>query len=642
MAQSHDATHAAIPSAVAHSDAAQHPPADDGSTARRAWHQWLLAWPLGVVICLAVGVLAYHVSLGPYTEARADSAARRLEFFAQSLSAEVERNQSLPALIALDVKLAEVLEAQTPASVDRANRYLEEVATQAGISAAYVMNASGLTIAASNWNKPTSFMQQDYGFRPYFQDAAAGRIGRFYGVGVTTGEPGYFLARKVITPQGPWGVAAVKVSLSAFESALQQSGEAVVVSDVDGVIFLSAVEEWKYRSLSPLSAQTRARLEATRQYGGQPLLPVRDDGAVSDRQSMYLTRGGNEHEYLVTSQPIDLLGWRMTLMTDTSDARHDAWLTGVAAASIAALLVVAGMLWRLVQGRHADRVAAAQALQRLTASLDLQLAARTADIRTAHDELERKVTQLQRAEVILHQTRDSAVQAGKLAVLGQMSAGVSHELNQPLAALQTLSDNAALLLDRQRYDEVRNNLSLIGQLTARMGNILRQLKVFARNERGPLTAVSLASATDHALLIAEPRRREVDAVITVLPEVASFQVIAETVRLEQVLVNLLRNALDAASQRPQPRLVVAAQELPAPSPAAAPLIAIHVRDSGPGIDAQAFAHLFEPFYTTKPVGEGLGLGLALSLSIVESFGGRLEARNLEAGGAEFTIILPRA
>jgi two-component system C4-dicarboxylate transport sensor histidine kinase DctB len=262
------------------------------------------------------------------------------------------------------------------------------------------------------------------------------------------------------------------------------------------------------------------------------------------------------------------------------------------------------------------------------ASLEQRIGERTA-------ELEHKVQALKQAEAILRETRDSAVQAGKLAVLGQLSAGMSHELNQPLAALHTLSDNAIQLLAKKRLAEAQDNLSLISQLAARMGRIVTQLKAFARKDSGLLGPVSVAQAIEHALIIVEPRRAELHARIVLEPPEPTLQVRADATRVEQVLVNLLRNGLDALAGQPRCELHLSAER-------SGDEVAIRIRDFGSGIAADALPHLFEPFYTTKPVGQGLGLGLALSLTIVEGFGGRLLARNMDGGGAEFSVWLPPA
>ena len=565
-----------------------------------------------VLICIAIGIAAQRSFLAVQLDAQRDAARHRLEFFAKSLEALLERNEALPSLLALEGKLGSLLDADTPAARDAASRHLEAVARIAQVGAAYLMNDKGLTLAASNWNQPQSFVGHSYAFRPYFEEAAAGRVGRFYGVGVTTGEPGYFLASGLRTLSGARGVIAVKLSLVDFENAMRDSGEAVLLADRDGVVFLSAVPQWKYRVLEPLGQPARERLNRTLQYGNQALLPL----VMPARHAL-------------SAQALGSLGWRMLLLSDETQPRRAALAVGAAAALAAALALGLVMHMDLRRRRRNERLAADARLREVHATLEQRIAARTA-------ELEHKVVALKRTEAILRETRDSAVQAGKLAVLGQLSAGMSHELNQPLAALHTLSDNAIKLLGQQRVAETQENLALISQLAARMGRIVTQLKAFARKDAAAvLGPVSVAQAIEHALIIVEPRRAELRARIAVEPVAQGLQVRGDATRLEQVLVNLLRNGLDEVAGH-EPR------ELQVSATVGADEVAIRIRDFGRGITPDVLPHLFEPFYTTKPVGQGLGLGLALSLTIVESFGGRLEARNADGGGAEFSVWLELA
>lgn len=576
--------------------------------------RWRAGWrhTLAVLACLAAGLLVRHWTLALQIQSQREAATHRLEFFAKSLEALIERNEALPALLALEPRLAAPLDADTPAAREAANHHLEAVASIAQVGVTYLMNDKGLTLAASNWRQERSFVGRNYAFRPYFEEATVGRIGRFYGVGVTTGEPGYFLAAGLKTPSGGRGVVAVKVSLDDFENAMKKSGEAVLLADRDGVVFLSAFPEWKYRVLEPLTPEAVERIRRTRQYGEQALATL----ALPTAHTM-------------STRVVGDLGWRMVLLSDEGPAHRTAAVAGAAAALAAALGFGVVMYLDLRRRRHAERLAADARLREVHATLEQRIAARTA-------ELEDKVAALKRTEAILRETRDSAVQAGKLAVLGQLSVGMSHELNQPLAALHTLSDNTIELLAKQRLAEAGENLSLISQLAARMGRIVKQLKAFARKDAPALGPVPVALAIEHALIIVEPRRHELRAEIVIDAPPAGLCVRADATRLEQVLVNLLRNGLDAVAAQPSRRRL----ELRAWTEREQ--VAIGVRDFGEGIAPDALAHLFEPFYTTKPVGQGLGLGLALSLAIVETFGGRLQARNAEGGGAEFVVWLEEA
>jgi two-component system C4-dicarboxylate transport sensor histidine kinase DctB len=586
----------------------------------------VLRYGAAIAVCIAIGASAYHSFFAAQLDAQREAATRRLEFFAQSLEALLDRNEALPGLLALEGKLGALLDADTPATRDAANHHLEAVTSISHVSATYLMNDKGLTLAASNWSQPVPFVGRNYAFRPYFQEAAAGRIGRFYGVGVTTGEAGYFLATGLRSATGARGVIAVKLSLDSFEHAMRQSGEAVLIADRDGVVFLSAVPEWKYRVLEPLSEPARERIETTQQYGNQALQPLSAAGPVrADGAGQRLVRGDVEGRHSVTSQTVGGLGWRMMLLADQQEPRRAALAVGVAAALAAAFAIGVVMHMDLTRRRRAERLAADARLREVHESLERRIAARTG-------ELEHKVAELKRTEAILRETRDSAVQAGKLAVLGQMSAGMSHELNQPLAALHTLSDNAITLLEHERVAETKENLALIGQLAARMGRIVTQLKAFARKDAAVLGPVSVAQAVEHALIIVEPRRAELHARIVVEPVASSVLVHADATRLEQVLVNLLRNGLDEVATQQRRELQVSATR-------SGRHVSIRIRDFGHGIAPEVLPHLFEPFYTTKPVGQGLGLGLALSLTIIETFGGSLEARNAQGGGAEFSIWL---
>lgn len=592
-------------------------------------------YALASLLCLLVGWIAYQSVFAAHLDGEKATSGRRLEFFSLSLEAMLNRNEALPGLMVLERKLSLALDNEA-ASRDAANHYLEAVAQAAKLSAAYLMNSQGLALAASNWNQPVTFVGQNYGFRPYVQEALAGRFGRFYGIGATSGEAGYFLASRLRSAAGATGVIAIKLSLDPIEEALRQSGEAVLVVDREGVVILSSVSEWKYRVLEPLTTETRERLARTRQYGNQPLLPLSAKVSLAPgRDEARLEKAGVPADFSIARRPVGNLGWQMLIFTDQRASRDAAAVAALAAAALAAFVLGLYLHLRLSRQQRLDKRRAEQALRQISEDLEQRIAQRTSDLTDANAELERKVGELKRTEAILHETRDSAVQAGKLAVLGQMSAGMTHELNQPLAALHTLSDNAVNLIEQARVSEARENLVLISQLAARMGRIVTQLKIFTRKEPATLSAVAAGQAVEHALMIVESKRREIGARIEVAPVGEDLWVKADAVRLEQVLVNLLRNGLDAVAGQSDATLRVSALR-------EGGAICIRIADCGPGIAPLALPRLFEPFYTTKPVGEGLGLGLSLSLGIVESFGGKLQGRNLGDEGAEFTVTLEAA
>lgn len=281
-----------------------------------------------------------------------------------------------------------------------------------------------------------------------------------------------------------------------------------------------------------------------------------------------------------------------------------------------------------------ERLAARAALEAANSELERKVADRTADLSTSNQRLQAEVAERIRAETVLRQAQDGLLQAGKLAAVGQMSTGIAHELNQPLAALRTISGNTGKFLERGDYATVRANLDTIIGLVERMGRITGALKSFARKSGNGRRQARLAEAVDNALFLLQTR---VDAVQPALQRDIdpTLAVVCDPNRLEQVLVNLIGNALDAVAGQSAPRIALHAH-------VAGAMVHLTVRDNGAGLSEEAFARLFEPFFTTKPAGQGLGLGLTLSAGILNENGGSLSAANHPDGGACFTLVLPLA
>ncbi|MGQ0711844.1 MAG: sensor histidine kinase [Rhodoferax sp.] len=594
---------------------------------RRPWRA-LAAGALALALGLVLAWGVYHRSLQAALDADRTQTTQRLAFYAQTLDAGLQRYETLPALLALEHSLAALLaEPEDPARRHAANVYLEAAQQHSGVTAAYLMDARGHTLAASNWRLPISFVGHSYAFRPYFQAALQGRTGRLYAIGATTGEPGYFLAAPLQREGVVMGVVAIKVALEAFENALSDSGDMVLVADALGVVFIASQQAWRYHSLVPLDAAARAQLAQTRQYGQRPSPPLFAGAGLHPGAASVALALAPGRALLWQSHPIGPLQWQLVVLRDPAVLQRGAWVAAAAAAFAFAFGTAVLAIVLLRQRRRRE-------LQQLHASLERRIAERTTD-------LSRQVQALERTEGILRQTRDAAVQAGKLAVLGQMAAGMTHELNQPLAALHAYADNAQALLARGQAQAVQENLESISHLAGRLGRLVAQLKTFARKTPQTLADVGLDAALANALLIVEPLRRERALALDCAGVQPGLLVRAEAVRLEQVLVNLLRNALDATAQTPPPHHSVQVQAHRAGTDAAAQ-VCIRIRDHGCGFDAQAVAHLFEPFFTTKSAGAGLGLGLAISQAIVEGFGGRIQAANAPDGGAELTLWLDAA
>ncbi|NYZ13846.1 sensor histidine kinase [Azospirillum sp. RWY-5-1] len=570
----------------------------------------------------------------------------RLALYVNNLQSAIQRHDYLPFVLSMNADIRELLrQPGDHALTDRVNRYLATVTREAQSATLFVMDAAGLTLAASNWDTPQSFVDSNYGFRPYFRQAATLGRGSFYAVGVTTGTPGHFLSHAVYDGGRIVGVVAVKVSLDGLEEAWRFGAERVLVTDDAGVVFLSSEPAWRFSTLGAPSPADARRMDETRQYAGIELTPLpvlerRDvDGAavltIEDPQGQGATG------YLAQAVPIPELGWHVLVLSDTAPVRAAVRAAASVAVFAAVFLLLVVLYLRQRRRRIREGLLAREALERANTELrrardeqEIRIAERTADLRSANDRLMREVAERERAERVLREAQDELVQAGKLATLGQMAAGITHELNQPLAAIRTFADNAVVLAERGLHDDLRDNLQRIGQLVARMARITGQLKAFARKTKARAEPIPVARAVQNALILIEQRLRlekvELDCT---LPD-GEVDVVFEEVRLEQVLINLYRNALDAMRGSPVRRLEVVIEDT-------GERVLIRVRDSGPGIPDDVKPRIFEAFFTTKDAG-GLGLGLPISAGIVRDAGGQLTAANRDGGGAEFVVDLARA
>lgn len=560
-------------------------------------------------------------------------AERQLQIIALDLESVLEKFETLPFALAFQPDVTQVLaRPDDRAAIDRLNRTLQAIQRQAKVGALYLMDRNGNTLASSNWDQPQTFVGRNFGFRPYFRDALDGKAGRFYGIGSTTNEPGYFIAQPVYPARpaqdgavqggaAPVGVMAVKISLAEFEQTWRSSEDPIALADRDGVVFLSNRAAWKYRSLHPLDATAQKNLAGTLQYAGISVLPIE---ALAPK-----AKDGFGDS---VAQPLGRLGWQLMLFPSRARVERVAVLSALATALLLAIGAVSQ--WAVYQRRRRmeERLESRAALQMAAEDLDRKIAQRTQELISTNQNLESKFVKLEEAEHLLRSTQNELVQAGKLAMLGQMAAGITHELNQPLAAIRAFADNAITFLARGQTVPAEENLAHISAASARMGTIIGQLKGFARKSHGTVSSVDLAQSiqVSAALLQNEFRRQEVTLEIVVHDPV---QVVGDAVRTEQVLINLMRNALDAVEHADIRRVVV---QLTHEGDEAV----IRIHDSGPGIPQQVVPHLFEPFFTTKAPGKGLGLGLAISSSIVQAMNGQLTAHNHADGGAEFVVRLP--
>ena len=541
------------------------------------------------------------------TDAR--RAGQQLGLYANALHTLIERYRALPAVLALDPELIAALRGPVTEQVqDALNRKLERINGAANSSTLELLDRTGLAIAASNWRLPTTYVGSNYGFRPYFKQTRSQGSGRFYAVGVTSGVPGYFLASAVNDEHGRFlGAMVVKLEFPELEREWRQGSDILLVSDARGITFIANQDGLRYRELQPLSGADRAELAETRQYDKQPLVPLQHQALTRFTDTSHLTRvqgPDGTAEYLWERLPLEAEGWTLHLLRKPQVAED---------------------------GRNAALAAAAIWLSLVFAALFVSQRLRLARLRQrSREELKRLVEERTRE---LHTAQEGLVQSAKLAALGQMSAALAHEINQPLTTQRMQLETLRLLLDHGRHDEARQALEPLEQMLTRMAALTSHLKTFARNSPGGLRErLDLATVVDQALHLLDTRIRA-EGVEVALYLARPAWVRGDAIRLEQVLINLLRNAIDAMTDKRYKRLEIRIETDDAQW-------RLSVLDSGGGILDCDLDRVFDPFFTTKPVGEGLGLGLAISYGIVIDAGGRLQVENLP-GGARFSLTLPR-
>ena len=608
-----------------------------------------MQWPqlLTFALLLAAG-LALAVVAGRWAEQAAierlrEAGAQRLQGYALGLENLLSKYDFLPGTLELNKDVIALLANQRDDGLRReVNIYLESVNKLSRATTIYIVNLQGTTQAASNWRAADSFVGDNVAFRPYVRDALNGKPGGFYGVGTTSREPGYFFAHGIYRDGHMLGVAALKVNIEKLEASWVQGRDRVLLADANGVAILSSVPEWKYGTLAPLAPEVRRELERSRQFHSHSLRQIGyrevrplDANAGADASIVAVDGAPGSGRMLRQSLHIGARDWQFVYFSDLGPAEASARSALVFACLSQALLAMLVLYARQRRRLGRQRLRAREDLQRAYDDLETMVAERTASLQQMTENLSAENLVRRKAEQQLRQAQSELIQAAKMAVLGQMSAGMTHELNQPLTALRTMADNARVLIERGRLPEASANLATISQLVARMGLITGQLRQFARKTDATLQAVPVAAAITGALFLVERRVEQERINFRMSMRDHDVHALCDSNRLEQVLVNLFTNALDAMQDSEVRQLTVTVERTDE-------RVMIGVTDSGPGVPADIRAHLFEPFFTTKPQGQGLGLGLAISEQIVREFGGLLRVETAPAGGARFIIELPLA
>lgn len=577
--------------------------------------RWFVRGAIAVALVVAASWLGYALAFQRGLDHLRAAAQQRLAVEVVRLDGHLSRFEYLPSLLETSPSVFRLLGAPSDSALRQTvSEYLKSINLLAGAENLYVLGVSGDTLAAADFEQPGTPFGQNLSYRPYVSEALSKGRGAFFGVGITSARAGYYLSYALKDGGETRGVATVKVNLESFEHGWRDIESDILLLDERRVAILSSRDAWRFRPMAPLSHQMHDEISRSKPYGNHELMPLGWTFVAKDGAARITAENGAA--YTLSERPINNGLWKLVLLDDEAPTRQTALIIGAMSGLVCiAALLAAGLV---AQRRRAikQRLANQAALQAAKDMLEIRVQERTAELRAAQDDL---------------------IHAGKLAALGQMSAGIVHELNQPLAALQTAADNAIVLVDRGSIGDARGNLTRIGELVRRLGRLTGQLRIFAYKSSSPLDAVSVEHAVAESLKILAGRVKEGE--VTVVTDVdANIRVVADQTRLEQLLCNIVANALDAVESADRKSILIRASR----EEGQTARCRIVISNSGPAIAPDVLQRMFEPFVTTKPAGKGLGLGLMLSNHIAHSFGGELRARNLTPCGAEFAVTLPLA
>ncbi len=550
------------------------------------------------------------------------------------LRAVLERPRALPLLLARDRDVEDALADTTPERSTALSRKLEDLVRQTNAAVIYVVAADGIAISASNWQEEKSFVGNDYTFRSYFSRGMRDGGAEHFALGSVSNRPGLYISHRVGTPGRPLGVVVVKMEFDQLESDWGDTQRPSFVTDDKHVVLITSIPSWRFMTTEPLMAGDVSAIRESLQFGDAPLVPLpftpveplADDAAIIRA----LLPGEGAKRYLRITVPVASTSWdfQYLLPVDASIAAKMREFRLAGMFGLAVVLALAAIWIRRRQIAHMLIVREQAARE----ELERRVEERTRDLSRARDSLQAEIVNHRTTEAKLQVVQQDLVQANRLAILGQVAAGVAHEINQPVATSRAYADNSKVFLDRQQVAPLRENLDLIAGLTDRIGAITDDLKALARRGRTEAEPVSLGDVLDGAIMLLKSRFTGSLEKLTVEAGLDDIRVMGSRLRLEQVFINLLQNALEAVEIDDDGRVTVSAA-------VSNENAVVHVIDNGPGIPSDILAELFQPFNSSKE--KGLGLGLVICKDIVSDYGGRLTVETGDTG-TRFTVHLKRA
>ncbi|HBQ33227.1 MAG TPA: two-component sensor histidine kinase, partial [Ochrobactrum anthropi] len=483
---------------------------------------------------------------------------------------------------------------------------------------------------------PTSFVGNDYKFRPYFHNALKNGDAEYFALGNVSNRPGLYISRRIDGPSGPLGVIVVKLEFDRLESDWNNAGRPTFVTDERNIVLITSLPSWRFMTIGSIDQEQLQSIRDSLQFGDAPLKPLplsikSIDGEDVQLIDALLPGNARNTDFLAIRSIVPSTPWQMYSLAPIrpqipSAIRESRLFTFIILSAIA---TVAGLLLRRRQ-KIATRIANAQRTQM---ELEERVEERTRDLSLARDRLQAEISDHRRTETMLQGVQQDLVHANRLAIMGQVAAGVAHEINQPVATIRAYADNAKTFIERKRLSDATENLSEIAALTDRIGTITGDLKALARKGRTPSEPTSLSQVISGALVLLRSRfSGRMDQLDIALPP-PELQVIGHSIRLEQVFINLFQNALEAIDLKQNDGKIEVRTHVDRDK------VIISVSDNGPGMPQHIRDNLFSPFNTSKE--KGLGLGLVIVKEIVTDYGGAISAES-NAAGTSFRIELRKA
>ncbi|WSH63748.1 ATP-binding protein [Rhizobium ruizarguesonis] len=600
---------------------------------RRMWWAYAVLALVAVVVSLWVsGEIGRHRAEAALEEqARMDA---RLN--AALLRTVLEKYRALPFVLSQDTALAAALAGNDAGTFEQLSQKLEMLAAGTKAAVIYVIDKDGIAVSASNWREPTSFVGNDYRFREYFQGAAERGQAEHFALGTVSKKPGLYISQRISGSHGLLGVVVVKVEFDDVEADWNASGTPSYVVDERGIVLITSLPSWRFMTIGRIAEDRLTAIRESLQFGDAPLQPlpldmVRNLGDGLDVVEIVMPGDAGKTRFLDVATSVPATGWHLQHLVALGPSVD----AGIREARMLALLILLPLLAGaafLLRRRHVITLRISSE-QQAREELERRVVERTLDLSQARDRLQAEIIGHKSTEQKLQAVQQDLVQANRLAILGQVAAGVAHEINQPVATIRAYADNARTFLDRGQTAPAGENLESIAALTERIGSITEELKTFARKGRGSAEPTGLKDVIEGAVMLLRSRfAGRMDTLDIDLPP-PDLQVMGNRIRLEQVLINLLQNALEAVA----PKAGEGRVEVTTSTDAG--MVTVTVADNGPGIPPEIRKGLFTPFNTSKE--SGLGLGLVISKDIVGDYGGRMEVAS-DGGGTRFTVQLKKA